>query len=403
MHYWINQYITPPDGAGGTRHYEFAARLKALGVDVTLVAGDLNLATRAFFRRASADDAGVYEDTFNGVPFRWLYAAPYTANNWRRYYSMARFAWSVFVYLLRVPVDGRTVFIGSSPHLLTALAACIAARLRGARFMFEVRDLWPESLIETAGRETFVFRMLFFVADYLYRNAERIVVLARGSARVIAERGHTADKIAYVPNSIDPAVVDGGADLDPAHPLPRDKFTAIYAGAHGPANGLDVVVEAARRIDAAGRGDIHIALIGDGPDKAALKASAAGVRSLAFYDPVPKRAVPGLLRACGAGLMILKDVPLFRYGVSPNKLFDYMGARLPVVTNVAGDCTAIVNEAGCGAAVPPADPAALATAIMAMADTDAATRRAYGAAGRAYVEQHYNREILARSVAALLA
>jgi glycosyltransferase involved in cell wall biosynthesis len=297
----------------------------------------------------------------------------------------------VFAFLMRAPIDPDTVFIGSSPSLLAAQATAMAAAARGVRFVLEVRDLWPESLIAVHGRETLLSRALWPLADYLYCHANKIIVLAERSADEIAKRGVPRDKFVFIPNSVN-------AESEPLVPttvgVPRDRFVAVYAGAHGPANDLETLVEAARVLRDRGDDRLHLVLVGDGTEKPKLMARARELRlsNLTFLAPIAKAEIPSLFARCHAGILVLRDLPLFRYGVSPNKLFDYMGAGLPVVTNVAGDCADIVEAAGCGIAVTPGDPTALADGLAQLAVDQFAPSR--GAAGRRFVLQHFNRDRL---------
>lgn len=400
MHYWINQFAAAPDIPGGTRHFEFAQRLGQIGVPIEVVAADVNLATRRYTRRDSARDRRRIREDIDGVPFCWLHTLTYESNDWRRSVGMLRFAQSVFSYLRTVPVDPDTVFLGSTPTLFAALAAERAARLRGVRFVLEVRDLWPESLVEMTGREGATARILRRIADYLYRRADRIIVFTERNRDAIRARGVPDERFAYVPNSVDLErfAVDAPARLD----VPDDAIVAVYAGAHGPANDLDTALEAAERLR--GQSPVHLLLVGDGTEKQRLRASAAerGLDNVTFLDPVPKQQIPALFSRCHIGLLTLKDLPLFRYGVSPNKLFDYLAAGLPVVTNVGGDCAHIVTEAGAGFVAEPGSAEALAGALERAARANPDERRRLGAAGRAYVGEHYSRDKLVHRLAEVL-
>src|SRR5262249_47393287 len=153
-------------------------------------------------------------------------------------------------------------------------------------------------------------------------------------------------------------------------------FRVIYAGAHGPANDLTTVLAAARRLKASGESQVHLLLVGDGVEKKGLIAASRrdGLDNVTFLDPVPKGPIPALFWRCHAGLLTLKDIPLYRYGVSPNKLFDYMAAGLPVITNVEGDCAELVRRANCGAVARPGNPESLAHTLAAMSKQPAKDR-----------------------------
>lgn len=398
--YWVNQYAVAPDQPGGTRHFDFASELKRRGHRVHLIASDLNLSTRQYSRRKRPTDVRARNETISGVDFTWLTAGSYRNNNWRRVASMVVFGFVTFQHLLRVPKDRDTVYIGSSPHPFAAFGAWAAAKIRRVPFVFEVRDLWPESYSEVSGRETgpevTVLRLL---ADLLYKRSDAIIVLADSNVDRICERGVPRSRLTLIPNGVDLhgfESSDQGVDL-----AQRGVFTFVYAGAHGPANDLATVVEAAAELQKRGRDDIGIVLLGDGSTKDGLVQQAAdlGLDNIRFVDPVPKSGIAATLRSADAGLMVLAPVDLFTYGVSPNKLFDYMGAGLPVLANVAGLVADVVARADVGTTVVGGDPLALATGMEAMTDdppTGAAER------GAAFIAEHYDRRKLAEKVEHLL-
>jgi glycosyltransferase involved in cell wall biosynthesis len=401
--YWVNQFTVPPDQPGGTRHYDMAHELRRCGIDARLVASDLNLTTRAYSRRRRWFTVQTISEDAAGVPIAWLWAGSYSANDWRRITSMLIFATLSFIHLLRVEVrPGEAVVIGSSPHLFGAVAAWAAAKVRRVPFVVEIRDLWPESYSEMTGKTSRLeVRVMRAMADLLYRRSSAVVVLAPANRQHVIERGASPELVHCIPNGVD--LERFGADGEAPVQLGRpERFTFVYAGAHGPANGLDLVVEACRLLQQRGNALVAVALIGDGPVKAELvkRASSLGLQNMAFCDPVPKAAVPAVLRTADAGLMVLAAVDLFSYGVSPNKLFDYLAADLPVVTNVPGWVAEIVESSGAGTAVPAGDASALADAMDAMA------RRQSGgepfASGRRYVAEHYDRRHLARRLSGVL-
>lgn len=398
--YWVNQFAVPPDQPGGTRHFDFASELQRRGHRVRIIASDLNLATRTYSRRNGTRDIRPLSENIRDVRFTWLTAGSYRSNNWRRVASMVVFGLATFQHLMRVERDRATVFVGSSPQLFAALGTWAAARLRRVPFVFEVRDMWPESYSEVSGRDTGPeVAMLRFIADLLYKQAAAIIVLANSNVDRICERGVARSKIVLIPNGVDiDAFIEGGHGPDLSTP---GTFTFVYAGAHGPANDLETVVRAARDLQERGRDDIRIVLLGDGSSKEELiqLSRELGLANVRFVDPVPKDQVAATLRSADAGLMILAPVDLFTYGVSPNKLFDYMGAGLPVLTNVAGLVSDIVTRADVGITVAPGDPKALAEGMERMVDEPVV-----GAAerGEAFIRTHYDRRALATQVEELL-
>lgn len=397
--HWVNQYAVPPDQPGGTRHYEMASALRERGYDARVVASDLNLSTRSYSRREGPSDRRSINEDVSGVPFTWLPAGHYGRNDWRRAFSMVSFAWNVLILLLRQVRRGDVV-IGSSPQLLSALTARIASALRGGRFVLEVRDLWPESLTGVTGKTSPTAIALRVIADTLYRTSRAIIILAEGSREPIRRHGGRPARIVFIPNGVDLDAFAAPDDLLPPDlTWLEEQPTFVYAGAHGPANGLDLVLDAADHLLEQGEERIRVLFIGDGPSKADLRADAArrGLSNVIFRDPVPKQTIPSILRRCTGGLMVLKDVELFRYGVSPNKLFDYLACDLPVVTNVAGDVARTVKDAAAGVVVPPGDPSALAYAMRAVAQAEVQP-----SSGALYIKQHRDRRLLADLLARVI-
>jgi glycosyltransferase involved in cell wall biosynthesis len=326
---------------------------------------------------------------------------PYETNGPARIANWATYALSATAVALRT--ERPDVVLASSPHLLTGLAGWVIARRHGVPFVLEVRDMWPRILVDVgrlrAGSPT--HRVLRRIERFLYHHADAIVVLAEGVGVAIAEEGVPAERIHLVPN--------GAAPEDFVPSLPRSElrrrygfrgFTVVYTGAHGPANGLDLVLDAAGRL-AQDLPEVTFVLVGDGLSRPALMARAEreGLTNVVFLQPVPKAEIPDLLAAADVGLHVLADVPLFLYGVSPNKLFDYMAAGLPVLTNTGGEIGHLVKDRDVGIAVGPAD---LADGVRRMVVAGPDRRARWGANGRAFIRAERDRTVLAQRLEALL-
>ena len=390
---WVNHFAVTPSDGGGTRHFELARALRPYGWDVTIAASDFNLHSRGYTRRPTPHVRSPIAERVHDVDFLWLYAAPYTGNDWRRARNWLSFSGS----LARWSPNGARpdVIIGSTPHLFAARAAYrMAGRLR-VPFVLEIRDLWPESLVAAGGRRGPAYHALGALAKHLYARADRIIVLARGTGDHLADLGVDRAKMVYVPNGADPS-----SNPHP-WPAPRAPFTLVYAGAHGPANGLDTVLAAAALLR---DHRVRIVFVGDGPAKADLQARAERDRlpNVEFRAPVPKTAMPDLLASAHAGLMVLRDAPLFAFGVSPNKLFDYLAAGLPVVCNVPGEVAGMLRDARAGEQAADSSARALADAILRLAQRTPDALRAMGDAGRDWVGCEHGRPVLAQRLDAAL-
>lgn len=384
----VNQHAIVPSDGGGSRHFDLGTALAHLGWDVQIVASDFHFQHRRYVRRRGWRERRVIVEGVSGIRVAWLWAAPYSANNWRRAINWLSFGIEVCCHRINKP----DLVIGSSPQLLAAAAAWVMATRLSSSFVLEIRDLWPESLEAVTNRRGLFYWILRAVARFLYRRADAVIVLARGVADVLAAQGVPRERVWLIPNGVAP---DAFASLKRPE---RTSLTLLYAGAVGPANGLDVVLDAADRLRS--EVDIRFLLVGDGPAKDALVQVAEDrhLRNIEFRPPVPRSKLPELFATADAGLMVLKDAPLFRFGVSPNKLFDYLGAGLPVVCNVAGEVAELLAEAGAGEQAADASGAALADAILRLRARSPAERAAMGAAGRAWVLRERNRVTLAEQL-----
>lgn len=392
---WIvNQYAQEPGGPGGTRHHALARHLPACGWQAMVITGSSELNTGR--QRLAPGEASRHE-TCDGVPFLWLRTANHRGHA-RRLAGMLAFALRVLANrgLARLPRPDAV--IGSSVHPFAAWAGCRLARRYDVPFLFEVRDLWPQTLVDMgAAREgSLAVRLLRRLEVLLYRAAARIIVLMPRADAYITRVGIPADKIVWIPNGVELAAAEA-----PAPATPREVFTFMYFGAHGQANGLANLVAAMARLRTlASARPVRLRLIGDGPLKPALVAQAArlGLANVSFEDPVPKAAIPALAAEADAFVVNLADLPLYRYGISLNKLFDYLAAARPIV--FAGQAVNDpVAEAGAGLSVPPDDPDGLARAMAEMAALPDGVRAEMGRNAHAYVRARHDFRLLARRLA----
>ena len=384
---WVNHFAVAPDMGGGTRHFEMARELGRRGWSVTIAASDFHLHGRTYKRRSSAADRAPRVEVIEGVTFVWLWAAPYEKNDWRRAWNWVSFGRSLARWMRGSARPD--VIVGSTPHLFAPLATWRAARRLSVPFVLEVRDLWPESLAVGGARRGPSYWALHFLARFLYRVADRIIVLAAGVGDFLVRAGVPADRIVLAPNGVDVAAYGESVRS------PRPTVRLAYAGAHGPANGLEAVLDAAVLLKA--EPQVKFDLVGDGPSKRALveRARVDGLTNVSFHEPISKRAMPAFLAECDAGLMVLKDVPLFAFGVSPNKLFDYWGASLPVICNVPGDVADMVRRSGGGVQTRDASGKALAEAVRQLLAMSPEERAAMGEHGRSWVARERDRPVLA--------
>ncbi|MDI6698935.1 MAG: glycosyltransferase family 4 protein [Candidatus Saccharicenans sp.] len=404
---WIlNHYAISPDMPGGTRHFDLARELVRKGYDVTIFASGFDHVSRKYLKLKPKERMRLEE--YEGVRFVWINTFPYTRNNWRRLLNMLSYGWRVLGCDRGLPKPDAV--IGSSMHPFAALAAWWLARRYKARFFFEVRDLWPQTAVDMGAMKPngLPAKVLYAWEKFMYDKAEKIIVLLPHAKDYVVGRGLSQEKVVWLPNGVNLERFDHPEPLDPTSEVARvfekfkDKFKVVYTGAHGEANGLEVIIHTAnimRNVNS----EIHFFLIGDGPEKSKLerKTKEMGLNNVFFLPPVTKDQVPNVLARADLLLHTLKKVDVLRYGMSPNKMFDYLASAKPVVTSIEA-INNPVEEAAAGKSVPPEDPEALARAIIEISQLSEEERAQLGKNGRRYVEQFHNIKVLAERLESLL-
>ena len=387
----IHQAFAALDEPGGTRHYEFARLLAGSGHRVTVIASPVNYITGGISRRGSVPLS--VPDPSGGAPrpnLTILRARVYAAHHKSFIHRVIAFvSFMASSFQLGMLVKDVDLVWGTSPPLFQGVTAWSLARLKGAAFLFEVRDLWPLFAV-AAGvlRNPVLVWLSEGLERFLYRHADRVIVNSPGFHAHVASRG--ARRVDIVPNGADPQMFDPQAE---GQSLRRslgigNQFLAMYAGAHGLSNDLRVVLDAASLL--AGL-DIHIVMVGDGKEKPSLERYAAqlDLKNLTFRPSVPKKQIPETLAAADACIATLK--PLEEYKTTyPNKVFDYMAAGRPVALAIDGVIREVVEAAGCGLFAEPGNPQALAEVLRALS-ADRQRSREMGLAGRKYLESNFSR------------
>ena len=308
------------------------------------------------------------------------------------------------------------VLWGTSPPIFQGWTAWLLARLKGKQWLLEVRDLWPEFAIQVGAlRNRLLIGPSEWLEGFLYHHSDKIVVNSPGFVEHIQSIGAGDKEILIVPNGVDlfgdrsnsaqknhesPGDATGtGSMLREAHGL-SGKFIALYAGAHGMANDLSQLVDAAAALKEDPR--ITIVLVGDGPEKITLQKRARAERldNLLFLPPVEKAGVPALMADADCGIAALKAIPMFAT-TYPNKVFDYMASELPIVLAIDGVTREVVEAAEAGIYAAPGDGAAIAEAIRRLAD-DPEAAADMGRKGRKYVEAHFDRRLMAEEMEEVL-
>ncbi len=395
----IHQHYLMPGAPGGSRFNEFAQFWSDAGhhIDVVACAADYN---SGYITKTNKYRLYTREQNGSVNVYRCYVPPVYGQGYVGRAVGFAGFAISASLVARILPRPD--VIVASSPPLTVATSGWFAARarLKTVPWIFEVRDLWPESAVTTGviSETGLLTKTLYGLEALAYKYATCVNVLTPAFEEDIKRRRLAASsKITFVPN---------GADLRMFSPQPKDqqlrqqlgwgdKHVFLYAGAHGRANALGQLVDTAEQLRH--RNDLLIACVGDGPERTALsqRVRKAKLNNIVFHGPVSKSEMPKVVASADAGLAVLANNPTFRT-VYPNKVFDYMACERPTVLAIDGAARKLVcDDAQAGVFAKPENAEDLARVIGELADSPSKQKK-LGEQGRSWVEQHASREMLAK-------
>ena len=396
---FITHYFPPEVGPAQTRLHELAKRLIAAGEAVTVVTGFPNYPTGEIL--SGYRGKRFMEDFYDEIRVlrTWVFATRSRGFIGRllNYFSFPIF--SLLAVRKLGPVD---IIYVQSPPLFTGLAGLWFSRLKRAPFIFNVSDIWPQSAVELGMlRNRAAIRLAEMLERHIYRRATRITVATPGILERLAARGVPREKMFLLTNGVDTSAYDvTSPDRDLAQRLGLDgRKVFMYAGLHGLAQGLDVILEAAKLTHDP---DVLYVLVGDGAEKAALvaKAEVEKIANVRFLPIQPTSTLPAVLNLAYATVIPLRRLDLFKAAL-PSKLFDSMAASRPIVAPLWGEAAALVEAAGCGLVVEPENARAVREAVETLA-ADPALAERLGRQGRRYVVEHFNRDDIAKRLIGLL-
>ena len=401
---YLSQYFPPEVGATQTRAYEMARGLAQAGHRVTMVAevpnhpsGIIPPAYRGkWFERSDLDGIDVLRV--------WVRASPVKSFRSRMAFYLTFMANGALVGALqaRGPFD---VVYATSPPLFVGGAGLALHWLKRTPFVFEVRDLWPESAVVLGElRSPRAIALATRLEELCYNRASRVVVVTEGIRQRLLARGQAAEKLVLIPNGANTELFQPqpelGAEFRQQHSLRPDDFVVVYAGIHGIAQGLETVLHAAQVLR--DQGNIRFVMVGEGPVKLELQQLRAdlGLDNVLMLPEQPRTSMPAVLSAADVALVPLRKVELFEHAV-PSKLFDAWACGCPVLLSIDGEARRVLEAANGGMFVPPEDPPALAQAISQLAKVPD-RGRSLGANGRRFTVERYSRQAQARQLEQLL-
>jgi glycosyltransferase involved in cell wall biosynthesis len=397
---YLNHYAGSPRHGMEYRTYYLAREWVRAGHTVQVVA-----AAFSHVRSVQPEVGSTpLDERIDGIAYRWLPAPGYVGNGIGRVRNIATFLWRVWRETDRwVDTFRPDVVIASSTYPMDIWVARRIARRARATLVHEVHDLWPASPIELSGmspRHPFI-QLCQRAEDTACRDADVVISMLPKVADHLAAHGLDLRKLHIVPNGIAP-------DDWAAAPVPLDEAIAahiatqrnagrtlvVYAGSHGEPNALDVLLDAAVSMKDE---PFAFVLVGDGHEKARLvqRIAAEAIDNVRMFAPIPKAQIPSLLARADIAYIGWKRQPLYRFGIAPNKLMDYMMAGCAVLHSVEAGNDAVA-DAECGLTVEPESSAAVAEGLRRLAAAGSQTRRAMGERGRAFVLAHHTYPVLAQ-------
>lgn len=394
----INHYAGTPLCGMEYRPYYLAREWTRLGHKVRILAGSYS---HIRMTQPCLNSTASVMEVIDGIEYLWFHTPTYKGNGLGRVRSIVSFVFSILKDARKIAVSFKPdVVIASSTYPMDIWPAERIAKFSKAKLIYEVHDLWPLSPIELGGMSKWHPFILWVqcAEDHAYKVVDRVVSMLPKTLDYMKSRGLQVDKWSYVPNGINLE------DWSLLSPLPADTFNKLvtikkrgkpilaYTGTLGLANSLDVLLDASRFL----KGKIEILIVGTGPecDRLMQRIFSEKLINVTMIPPVPKATIPALLDEIDIAFIGFLPQPLYRFGISPNKLFDYMMAGKPIIQAIQAE-NDLVSEVGCGITVPPNDPRSIAESAVKLASMGEDERQKFGRLGKTYVEENRTYDVLA--------
>lgn len=378
----INHYAIPPREAGGTRHFDIANELvRKFGCEVYIIASKFNHLSKKYI----INKKGIVIENINGVNFVWIDTIAYKKNNWKRVVNIVQFMYKVLFFQKKIKVKKPDIIIGSTVHPFAALASGFLAKKNKCDFVFEIRDLWPQTFIDmrlwtTNSWKSRIFRQ---IEKKTVEKSQKLIVLSPLTSPYLKKNYNIDDnRILYLPNSV---VLDNFSNTI-YQKKRKNKISIIYVGGIDVVHGLETLFEAAKDINDEYKNKIEIHIVGDGKKRNDYINLTKNISIIKWHKPVAKFKVPEILKS--ADVLFLSTGKVL-YG-SENKLAEYLAAGRPLLVSTEGDHNNPINEIECGISVKPNDVNALVKAIIAFYNIDNEILKQYAENSRKLAENRFS-------------
>lgn len=386
----INQYIGSPYHGMEYRHYYLAKNLIEQGYKVTLISGSYS----HLFSSLPKVTQSITREMIDGIEYIWVKVPKYTSSkSIGRIWNMLCFNWKLHFLKNITPSH----VIVSSPSLFPVKFAKNIAKKFHTKFLFEVRDIWPQTLIELSNLHPMhpLIKFMEYYEKFAYKKADKVISLLPMAKEYFHKKGMREDKFVYLPNGIE---IEETKNLSlPQYILekiPKNKFIVAYSGTVGIANNLEYLVDVANLLK--DNRDIHFIILGQGGEKQRLQdmVKGLGLVNITFLDPIKKELVKSFLAKIDVAFISLLPEKLFRFGVSPNKVFEYMYAKKPILWAIEAGNN-LVEDSACGLSVPLNDVVVLKESILRLKESGRDVLDELGQNGYNFVHTHHSYKMLA--------
>lgn len=391
---WVlNMTSGKPDSGWGERHYYFSKYWVKKGYDVKIISGSYN---HLFKNQPKIDENKKFtlEKVEEGITFCWVKIPEYDGGSVFKLWSMIRFAIrtrKLSTELLGLPDH---ILVSSMPIFPVITGWYLKKKLKAKKLFFEIRDLWPLTPMYLKGYSKWhpIVLVMAWVEKFGYRKADAIVSLLPNAYKYIDNISKDPSKYHWIPNGIDEELlVNESLPQDIIDSIPKDKFVIGYTGTMGMANALEYLIDCSILLK--DQTDIHFVLVGDGYLKEELQKRVEGNQNVTFVSKINKNQVQEMLSLFSVCFVGRNNTPLFDYGVSSNKFFDYMLAKKPVISS-SNKIKDPVELSGCGFVVEPESPEAIKEAVIKLQKMTNEEREEFGQKGYDYVKQFHNFDYL---------
>lgn len=388
----INQYSYPPGKSNWRRHFDLFKNFPKENYNIDVICGSF-----VHDRKEEILSKGEKYRLINseGIKYHILSGILYKSKIVRML-SMIQFFFKVLFFSKKLK-DKPDIIYASSPHPFNGLAGMYLARKYKCPFVLEIRDLWPETWVAMGAttKKSIIYKVFAYIEKVLYKNADKIITLTANKDYYISV-GVDEKKVEIVSNGVDLEKYDSLLKEESPVKLLENKFNVLYTGAHGTANCLDNILEVAKLIK---NDDIVFNFIGEGEKKEELikKSEEYNLKNVRFYPPINKNLIPNTLKNGDVMIVVAKNTPLYKYGISFNKIFEYFASSKPIIFsgNVAND---MVKEANAGISVEAENIEKIKEAVLSLYSVSKSEREVLGKNGRKYVEENYDTKVLSKKI-----